>query len=74
MRELISLTGNGFLNQMILALVCEDHVDSLCGRSANIWAKHDIVIRLSSHVLLVEAGRKNFNISTSTIQFLGVLH
>ena len=59
---------------MILSLVAEDNMDLLGTRSTDIGTKHNIVRRISMHVLLVHATIKQLDISTSAVDVLLVLH
>ena len=59
---------------MILSLVAEDHMNLLSSRSTDIRPKHNIVGRLSMHVLLVHTTIEELDISTSAVDVLLVLH
>ncbi len=59
---------------MILSLVAEDDMNLLSSRSTDIRTKHNIVRRLSMHVLLVHTTIKELDISTSAVNVLLVLH
>ena len=41
------------LDEQVLPLVVEDDVNLLGARSADVWTKHDVVVRLAVHVSLV---------------------
>ena len=46
------------LDEEVLALVVKDDVDLLCPWATDVWSEHDVVVRLSMHVLLVHGARE----------------
>ncbi len=46
------------LDEEVVALVVEDDVHLLCARSTDVRSEHDVVARLSVHVLLVHRTRE----------------
>ena len=59
---------------MVLSLVAEDNMNLLSSRSTDIRTKHNIIRRLSVHILLVHTTVKHLDVSTSTVNVLLVLH
>ena len=59
---------------MVLSLVAEDNMNLLSSRSTDIRTKHNIIRRLSMHILLVHPTVKHLDVSTSTVNVLLVLH
>jgi len=53
-RDITHLASNLFLREQILSLVVEDDVHFLGAVSAYVWAEHDLVRRVTVHVLLIE--------------------
>jgi len=54
MGQIIDLWFNKGLSEPVLSLIMEDHVHLLVG-AANVRAEHDVVLRVSSKVLLFKA-------------------
>ncbi len=47
------------LDEQILALVVEDDMDLLCARTTDVRPKHNVVVRLTVHVLLIQRAREH---------------
>lgn len=43
-------------------------------KSTNIRSKHDVVLRFSVHLLLVQVRRKHLDVTTTTVHLLLMLH
>merc|ERR1719367_647872 len=70
----IVLASDVLFDQVIGAFVAEDDVNLLSAWAANVRSKHDVVWRLSVHVLLIEGGGEDFHVSTATVDVLLVLY
>ena len=51
MGEFVILALDVLLDQMVLSLVVEDDVDALGAVSANVGAEHNVVLRVTVHVI-----------------------
>jgi len=63
-----------FADQVVLAIVAEDHVDLLGAGTADVRAEHDLVRRLAVHVGLVQGAVEQLHIAAAAVDVLLVLH
>merc|ERR1712156_104027 len=57
---------------MVLAVVVEDDVDFFGRITANVWAEHNVVIRLTMQIFRFKRSWENFDVSSTTIDLLSV--
>jgi hypothetical protein len=69
----VVLGGDVLLGEEVLALVSKDDVHLAGSRTTDIRSKHDVVRRLSLHVLGGEGAGEKLDVSSSTVNVLLVL-
>uniref|UniRef100_A0A2M4DHF4 Putative secreted protein n=1 Tax=Anopheles darlingi TaxID=43151 RepID=A0A2M4DHF4_ANODA len=72
-REHVVLAADILVDQMILALVAEDHVHLLGARTADVRSEHEQVRRFTVQILLVYGAIEHLQVSATAVDVLLVL-
>uniref|UniRef100_A0A2P2LPS8 Calreticulin n=1 Tax=Rhizophora mucronata TaxID=61149 RepID=A0A2P2LPS8_RHIMU len=74
MTELVSLTRNFFLDQVICFIVVKNGMNFLGAVTTNIWPKHDTVSSITAKFLLVNFTTEQLHVATTTVKLLFMLN
>jgi len=69
----VILAPNLLVNEVVLALVAEDHMNLLGARTANVGAKHNFIGGVAVHLCWLKFAVKDLGVATTTVNVLLVL-
>eukprot|EP01137_Pigoraptor_chileana_P022903 Opistho-2@88375 len=71
--EFVVLAADLLLDEVVLALVVEDHVHLLGAGAANVGSEHNVVLRITIELLLLERRGEDLDVAAAAVDLLLVL-